>query len=144
MVDVTDKKFSTRTARASGSIRMTEGTLSAIVGSTVGKGDVIGVARLAGIMAAKRTSELIPLCHSLPLTDVQVAIEPDDSLPGLRAEAVVRTVGPTGVEMEAITAVAIALVTVYDMAKAIDRNMVISDICLESKEGGRSGSWQRG
>jgi cyclic pyranopterin phosphate synthase len=123
---------------------MTEGTLSAIVGSTVGKGDVIGVARLAGIMAAKRTSELIPLCHSLPLTDVQVAIEPDDSLPGLRAEAVVRTVGPTGVEMEAITAVAIALVTVYDMAKAIDRNMVISDICLESKEGGRSGSWQRG
>jgi cyclic pyranopterin phosphate synthase len=144
MVDVTDKKFSTRTARASGSIRMTEGTLSAIVGSTVGKGDVIGVARLAGIMAAKRTSELIPLCHSLPLTDVQVAIEPDDSLPGLRAEAVVRTVGPTGVEMEAITAVAIALVTVYDMAKAIDRNMVISDICLESKEGGRSGNWQRG
>jgi cyclic pyranopterin phosphate synthase len=144
MVDVTDKEFSTRTARASGSIRMTEGTLSAIVGSTVGKGDVIGVARLAGIMAAKRTSELIPLCHSLPLTDVQVAIEPDDSLPGLRAEAVVRTVGPTGVEMEAITAVAIALVTVYDMAKAIDRNMVISDICLESKEGGRSGSWQRG
>jgi cyclic pyranopterin phosphate synthase len=123
---------------------MTEGTLSAIVGSTVGKGDVIGVARLAGIMAAKRTSELIPLCHSLPLTDVQVAIEPDDSLPGLRAEAVVRTVGPTGVEMEAITAVAIALVTVYDMAKAIDRNMVISDICLESKEGGRSGNWQRG
>lgn len=144
MVDVTDKKFSTRTARASGSIRMTEGTLSAIVGSTVGKGDVIGVARLAGIMAAKRTSELIPLCHSLPLTDVQVAIEPDDSLPGLRAEAVVRTVGPTGVEMEAITAVAIALVTVYDMAKAIDRNMVISDICLESKEGGRSGNWRRG
>lgn len=144
MVDVTDKKFSTRTARASGSIRMTEGTLSAIVGSTIGKGDVIGVARLAGIMAAKRTSELIPLCHSLPLTDVQVAIEPDDSLPGLRAEAVVRTVGPTGVEMEAITAVAIALVTVYDMAKAIDRNMVISDICLESKEGGRSGNWQRG
>ena len=123
---------------------MTEGTLSAIVGSTVGKGDVIGVARLAGIMAAKRTSELIPLCHSLPLTDVQVAIEPDDSLPGLRAEAVVRTVGPTGVEMEAITAVAIALVTVYDMAKAIDRNMVISDICLESKEGGRSGNWRRG
>lgn len=144
MVDVTDKKLTTRTARASGSIRMTRGTLEAIVGSTIGKGDVIGVARLAGIMAAKRTSELIPLCHPLPLTDVQVDVAPDDSLPGLRVEAVVRTTGPTGVEMEAITAVAITLVTVYDMAKAIDRNMLITDICLLSKEGGSSGNWRRG
>lgn len=144
MVDVTGKEITIRNARASGFIRMKEGTLAAILGSTVGKGDVLGVARLAGIMAAKKTAELIPLCHPLPLTEVQIRLEPDRSLPGLRVEASVRTEGRTGVEMEAITAVVIALVTVYDMAKAIDREMVISDVCLLSKEGGRSGSWQRG
>ncbi len=144
MVDVTDKKATMRRAIASGSIRMKGATLETILRGGVGKGDVIGVARLAGIMAAKRTSELIPLCHPLPLTDVQLTIEADASLPGLKAEAAVRTEGRTGVEMEAITAVVIALVTVYDMAKAIDQEMVITNVCLQAKEGGSSGNWRRG
>ena len=118
-------------------------TLAAIQGNLLEKGDVISVARVAGVMAAKRTAELIPLCHPLPLTDVQVVITADESLPGLRCEATARTVGRTGVEMEAITAVAISLVTVYDMAKAIDREMSITDICLLEKVGGRSGHWKR-
>jgi cyclic pyranopterin phosphate synthase len=143
MVDVTDKAITDRTARATGAIRMKAETLAAIRGNTLAKGDVLSVARVAGVMAAKRTAELIPLCHPLPITDVQVDITADESLPGLRVEATARTTGKTGVEMEAITAVAVSLVTVYDMAKAVDRNMSITDICLLEKTGGRSGHWQR-
>jgi cyclic pyranopterin phosphate synthase len=143
MVDVSAKETTNRLARASGVIRMKAETLAAIQGNLLEKGDVISVARVAGVMAAKRTAELIPLCHPLPLTDVQVVITADESLPGLRCEATARTVGRTGVEMEAITAVAISLVTVYDMAKAIDREMSITDICLLEKVGGRSGHWKR-
>jgi cyclic pyranopterin phosphate synthase len=117
-------------------------TLAAIRQNSLAKGDVLTVSKIAGVLAAKRTAELIPLCHPLPLTDVQVVLTPDEGLPGLRCEATARTVGRTGVEMEAITAVAIALVTVYDMAKAIDRGMSISDIRLLEKTGGRSGHWR--
>ena len=141
MVDVSTKPETTRRATARGIIRMSPAALAAIRSNQIEKGDVLGVARLAGIMAAKRTAELIPLCHPLPIHDVQVTIEPDDALPGLRAEATVATHAKTGVEMEAITAVAIALVTVYDMAKAIDRGMRIGDIGLMSKSGGRSGDF---
>jgi cyclic pyranopterin phosphate synthase len=143
MVDVSHKVDTERVARATGLIRMHPDTLQTILSGSVAKGDVFSVARIAGIMAAKRTAELIPLCHPLPLTDVQVTLSADDSLPGLRAEATVRTVGKTGVEMEALTAVSVTLLTVYDMAKAIDRAMAISDILLEEKEGGRSGHWLR-
>jgi cyclic pyranopterin phosphate synthase len=139
MVDVSAKPETARRATARGSIRMSSAALEAIRRNQIQKGDVLGVARLAGIMAAKRTAELIPLCHPLPIHDVQVTIDLDDTLPGLRAEASVATTAKTGVEMEAITAVAIALVTVYDMAKAIDRAMVIGDINLVAKSGGRSG-----
>ena len=143
MVDVSAKAETERFARAAGSIRMAAETLEAIVRNNVAKGDVLSVARLAGIMAAKRTAELIPLCHPLPLTDVQVSIEPDEELPGLQVEATATTVGRTGVEMEAITAVSVTLITVYDMAKALDKRMLISDIRLLEKRGGRSGSWTR-
>jgi cyclic pyranopterin monophosphate synthase len=143
MVDVGAKGDTARVARATGVIRMRRDTLQTIISGSVAKGDVLTVARIAGIMAAKRTAELIPLCHPLPLTDVQVTLSADDSLPGLRAEATVRTVGKTGVEMEALTAVSVTLLTVYDMAKAVDRAMTISDILLEEKEGGRSGHWLR-
>jgi cyclic pyranopterin phosphate synthase len=143
MVDVSEKEVTDRFARAAGSIRMKPETLAAIRENAIGKGDVITVAKVAGVLAAKRTSELIPLCHSLPLTDVQLAIEPDPALPGLRCEATVKTTGKTGVEMEAITAVAVCLITIYDMAKAIDREMSILDISLLEKSGGRTGHWQR-
>ncbi len=143
MVDVTGKVDTTRVARATGSIRMQASTLQAIVTNGVKKGDVLTVARVAGIMAAKRTAELVPLCHTIPLTDVQVLLSSDDALPGLHVEAVVRTVGKTGVEMEALTAAAVTLITVYDMAKSLDRAMVISNVRLEEKEGGRSGHWRR-
>jgi len=122
---------------------MKESTLAAILNAEVKKGDVLGVARLAGIMAAKKTSDLIPLCHPIPITDVQVRLTPDDSLPGVRCEASVRTTGKTGVEMEALTAVSVALLTVYDMAKALDRGMEISDISLAQKVGGRRGDFSR-
>lgn len=141
MVDVSAKPETVRRATARGAIRMSPATLDAIRSNQIRKGDVLGVARIAGIMAAKRTADLIPLCHPLPVHDVQLSIEPDDSLPGLRAEATVATSAKTGVEMEAITAVAIALVTVYDMAKAIDRGMVIGDIGLVAKSGGQSGDF---
>jgi len=118
-------------------------TLAAILANDIAKGNVIATAKIAGVLAAKRTSDLIPLCHSLPLTDVQLAIEPDPSLPGLRSEATVKTTGKTGVEMEAITAVAVSLITIYDMAKAIDRDMSILDISLLEKSGGRTGHWRR-
>lgn len=144
MVDVTEKEVTTRTAMAAGSVRMTEATLSRILTGAAEKGDVIGVARLAGIMAAKRTAELIPLCHPLPLSRVAVDLVPDHALPGLRIEATVRTTGRTGVEMEALTAVTVAALTVYDMLKAVERGMVISDIRLLMKDGGRSGLYTAG
>jgi cyclic pyranopterin monophosphate synthase len=143
MVDVTGKNDTVRVARATGSIRMAAATLAAVVNNTVTKGDVVAVARVAGIMAAKRTADLIPLCHSIPLTDVQVTVSSDDALPGLRVEALARTVGKTGVEMEALTATAVTLITVYDMAKGLDKGMVISDLRLEEKDGGRTGHWRR-
>jgi cyclic pyranopterin monophosphate synthase len=120
---------------------MKAATLDAIRGNMVAKGDVVGVARLAGIMAAKRTDELIPLCHPLPLHDVDVVLTLDSSLPGIRVEATTQTVARTGVEMEALTAVSVALLTVYDMAKAMDRDMIIGDIILLAKTGGKSGPW---
>jgi cyclic pyranopterin phosphate synthase len=141
MVDVSAKPETARRATARGVIRMSSATLEAIKRNQIRKGDVLGVARIAGIMAAKRTADLIPLCHPLPVHDVQLSIDPDDGLPGLRAEATVATSAKTGVEMEAITAVAIALVTVYDMAKAIDREMVIGDIVLVAKSGGQTGDF---
>lgn len=143
MVDVSGKASTARVARATGSIMMTSETLTAIMRAEVKKGDVLGVARVAGVMAAKRTAELIPLCHPLSLTDVQIVLDADPGLPGVRAEATVRTTGPTGVEMEALTAVSVALLTVYDMAKALDRRMVISDISLEAKTGGVRGNFSR-
>lgn len=143
MVDVGAKSATARTARAEGSITMSAETLSAVERSTVSKGDVIAAARIAGIMAAKRTAELIPLCHPLALTDVGVEIELDRALPGLRVTAWASTQGRTGVEMEALTAVTVALLTVYDMAKAMDRGMEISRVRVTEKRGGKSGDWKR-
>jgi cyclic pyranopterin phosphate synthase len=143
MVDVGGKPEAARMARATGQITMTRATLDAIVGNTVAKGDVLGVARVAGIMAAKRTAELIPLCHPLPLTDISISFVTDSALPGVRVEAIVRTVGRTGVEMEALAGATIALLTVYDMAKAMDKSMVINDIALAEKTGGAGGPYAR-
>ncbi|HXT14816.1 MAG TPA: cyclic pyranopterin monophosphate synthase MoaC [Gemmatimonadaceae bacterium] len=143
MVDVSGKPETQRVARATGLIRMRAATLGAIVKAEVKKGDVLGVARVAGVMAAKKTSDLIPLCHPLGLTDVQVQLTPDQSLPGVRAEVTVRTNGRTGVEMEALTAVSVALLTVYDMAKALDKGMEIADISLAQKSGGTGGEYSR-
>jgi cyclic pyranopterin phosphate synthase len=131
-------------ARAAGSIRMQPETLEAIRTNSLKKGDVLAVARVAGVMAAKKTSELIPLCHPVSLTDVQIAIDVDVGLPGLRVEATARTFGRTGVEMEAISAVCVTLITVFDMAKGVDRAMVVSDITLLEKSGGKSGHFKRG
>jgi cyclic pyranopterin phosphate synthase len=143
MVDVSAKPDTARMARATGSIRMTPETLDAIVRNAVAKGDVLGVARVAGIMAAKRTADLIPLCHPLPLTDIGVTLTPDATLPGVHVEVVVRTNGKTGVEMEALTGASVSLLTIYDMAKAMDRAMVISDISLAEKVGGVGGRYAR-
>jgi cyclic pyranopterin phosphate synthase len=143
MVDVGGKPETARMARATGRITMSPATLEAIVGNTIAKGDVLGVARVAGIMAAKRTAELIPLCHPLALTDVAVTFVTDPALPGVHVEATVRTVGRTGVEMEALAAATIALLTVYDMAKAMDKSMVLNDISLAEKTGGAGGPYAR-
>ena len=143
MVDVSGKEVTERFARASGVISMSPSALEAVRKNAVEKGDVLTVARVAGVMAAKRTAELIPLCHPLLLTDVQVVAMLDDTIPGIRVESTVRTAGKTGVEMEAIVAVSVTLVTVYDMCKSLDKSMVISDICLSEKAGGRSGHWKR-
>lgn len=143
MVGIGAKPETERMARATGQILMAPRTLEAILGNAVAKGDVLGVARVAGIMAAKRTAELIPLCHPLALTDVTVRFLPDSTMPGIRAEAVVRTRGRTGVEMEALTAVTIALLTVYDMAKGMDKSMILNDIALAEKTGGVGGPYTR-
>jgi cyclic pyranopterin monophosphate synthase len=142
MVDVSDKAVTARTARAEGVVVMLPETLRLIREGDAKKGDVIGTARLAGIMAAKRTHELIPLCHPLLLSKVKVDCEPDDALPGLRVTAEVRVTGQTGVEMEALTAVSLACLTIYDMVKAADRGMRIEGIHLLEKDGGKSGSWR--
>jgi len=143
MVDVSAKPDTHRMARATGSIRMSPEALDAIVRNTVKKGDVLGVARVAGILAAKRTSELIPLCHPPTLLDVGVTFAPDPVFPGIRVEVTARTAGKTGVEMEALTGASIALLTVYDMAKSLDKSMVLSDISLAAKVGGAGGEYAR-
>jgi cyclic pyranopterin phosphate synthase len=144
MVDVSEKAATSRTAVAEGAVTMAAATLAAIEAGDVKKGDVLGTARIAGIMAAKRTHELIPLCHPLALSKVAVDIAPDPDLPGLRVTATAKVTGQTGVEMEALTAAAVACLTIYDMAKAIDRGMEIGPVRLVSKDGGKSGSWRRG
>lgn len=142
MVDVGDKAETERTAIAEGTVTMLPATLEIILAGNAKKGDVLGAARIAGIMAAKKTHELIPLCHPLLLTKVQVDIEPDRALPGLRVRALARVTGKTGVEMEALTAASVACLTIYDMAKAVDRGMVISGIKLVEKTGGKSGDYR--
>ena len=142
MVDVSDKEPTRRAAAAEGQVRMAASTLAAILAGDAKKGDVIGAARIAGIMAAKKTADLIPLCHPLSLTKVKVDIVPDAALPGLVVQAEARCLGPTGVEMEALTAVSVACLTIYDMAKAIDRGMSIEEVRLIEKRGGKSGEWR--
>jgi cyclic pyranopterin phosphate synthase len=142
-VDVGTKGETERMARAAGAIRMSPDAFAALRDHALAKGDALTVAKVAGVMAAKRTAELIPLCHPLPLSDVQVRLDLDEALPGVRVEATARTVGRTGVEMEAMTAVTVALLTVYDMAKSRDKSMVLLDIELLEKRGGRSGHWRR-
>ncbi|EYD72452.1 cyclic pyranopterin monophosphate synthase MoaC [Limimaricola hongkongensis] len=142
MVDVTDKQVTDRRAVAEGVVKMTPATLDLVREGRAGKGDVLGTARLAGIMAAKKTAELIPLCHPLPLSKVTLELEPDADLPGVRITATVRTTGRTGVEMEALTAVSVAGLTIYDMLKAAEKGMEIGGIRLALKEGGKSGRWE--
>jgi cyclic pyranopterin monophosphate synthase len=142
MVDVSGKAAGERVARAEGRVVMRPATLAQIRAGDAKKGDVLGTARIAGIMAAKRTHELIPLCHPLALTNVRVDLAFDDALPGIVVTTEVKTVGPTGVEMEALTAAAVACLTVYDMAKALDRAMRIEAVRLIEKRGGKSGLWR--
>lgn len=144
MVDITPKAITQRTATAGGQIRMTAATLAAILAGNSPKGDVITTAKLAGIMAAKQTAHLIPLCHPLPLQKIAVEITPDPALPGLQIQATVTTTGKTGVEMEALTAVTVAALTLYDMAKALEKGMVIEGVRLLAKAGGQSGNYQVG
>lgn len=143
MVDVGQKPATARRARAGGFVRLSVEALDAVAGGRLAKGDALAAARLAGIMAAKRTAEIVPLCHPLPLTHLAVLLTVDRARGGIAIEAEARTSGPTGVEMEALTAVAGAALTLYDMAKALDRGIVIEAIQLLEKEGGRSGAWRR-
>ncbi len=143
MVDVGAKADTRRIATASGRITMQPATLDLIAGGRAGKGDVLGVARIAAIQAAKRTSELIPLCHPLPLTRVAVEFSVDSAASAVDVAVTAETVGKTGVEMEALTAVSVALLTVYDMCKAVDRGMRIGPVGLDEKSGGKSGTWRR-
>ena len=143
MVDVSAKPETDRFAAARGLVRMDEATLALVLSGSAAKGDVARIAELAGTMAAKRTGDLIPLCHLLPLTAVAVRVAPDESLPGLAVTAEVRTTGRTGVEMEALTAVSVACLTIYDMLKSAARGMTIERIELVEKTGGASGDWRR-
>ena len=143
MVDVSAKPVTARVAIARGRVRMEPATLQRVMDGGASKGDVIGVAELAGIMAAKRTGDLIPLCHPLGLDAVELRIAPDPDLPGLAVTAEVRSTGRTGIEMEAMTAASIACLTIYDMLKAVDRGMTIEAIELVEKSGGKSGDWRR-
>jgi len=142
MVDVSDKESTERTAIAEGRVVMEKKTLALVLGDDAKKGDVLGAGRIAGIMAAKRTHQLIPLCHPLALTKVAVDIEPDPKLPGLIVRATVKVTGPTGVEMEALTAVSVACLTIYDMVKSVERGMRIEGIRLIEKSGGKSGHYR--
>ncbi|MFG5382192.1 cyclic pyranopterin monophosphate synthase MoaC [Yoonia sp. R2-816] len=142
MVDVSDKPVTARIAVAEGHITMTAATLALITEGRADKGDVLGIARIAGIMGAKKTAELIPLCHPLPITKVALDLVPDETLPGIRITATVKTDGQTGVEMEALTAVSTAALTVYDMVKAVQKDMEISGIRLTLKDGGKSGRFE--
>ncbi len=142
MVDVSAKAETSRVAVAEGAVIMRAETLEMILSGNAKKGDVLGTARIAGIMAAKRTHDLVPLCHPLALTGLKVDLRPDPTLPGIRIEATVKTMGQTGVEMEALTAVTIAALTIYDMAKAVDRAMRITEVRLLSKSGGASGDYR--
>jgi cyclic pyranopterin phosphate synthase len=143
MVDVGEKAVTRRIAVAEGSILMQPATLQRIIAGNHSKGDVLGIARVAGIMAAKKTAELVPLCHPLSITNVEISLQADEKKSAVYCVAEVRTDGKTGVEMEALTAVQITLLTIYDMCKAMDRGMVMSNIGLVSKSGGKSGDWQR-
>jgi cyclic pyranopterin phosphate synthase len=143
MVDVSQKPRSARVAVAEGAVVMKPETLSLCLAGQAKKGDVFAAARVAGIMAAKKTADLIPLCHPLNLTKIQVDIAPDESLPGLRVEATAKVLGETGVEMEALTAVAVACLTIYDMLKAVDRAMRVESVFLRQKTGGESGDYHR-
>ncbi|MFC0279792.1 cyclic pyranopterin monophosphate synthase MoaC [Falsigemmobacter intermedius] len=142
MVDVSEKVETSRMAIAKGFVKMSAETLALVSEGRAGKGDVLGIARLAGIMAAKKTADLIPLCHPLPLTKVALELTADPALPGVRIEATVKTAGKTGVEMEALTAVSVAGLTVYDMLKAAEKSMEIGGIHLHIKEGGKSGRYE--
>jgi len=143
MVDVSGKAVTTRKAIAVGQVKMAAATLALVQAGDNKKGDVFSVAELAGIMGAKKTSDLIPLCHPLPLSKVNVRIEMDAALPGLTVSAETKTSGQTGVEMEALTAVSVACLTIYDMLKAADKHMVIGEVMLTTKTGGKSGDWSR-
>lgn len=143
MVDISAKSTTERMARARGCIRMKPETLASIRDNTIAKGDVLAVAKIAGIMGAKRTPDLIPLCHPISLSDIQVQLHLDSTLPGIWVEATAKTSGRTGVEMEAIVAVSVSLVTLYDMAKGVDKGMEIGQIALTEKRGGKSGDWVR-
>ncbi|MFT5742973.1 MAG: cyclic pyranopterin phosphate synthase [Paracoccaceae bacterium] len=142
MVDVSDKDITSRVAVAQGHITMTPATLAMIMEGRAGKGDVLGIARIAGIMGAKKTSDLIPLCHPLPITKVAIDLVCDTTLPGVRITATVKTTGQTGVEMEALTAVSVAALTVHDMVKAVQKDMVIGGIRVTMKDGGKSGLFE--
>lgn len=142
MVDVSEKSVTSRIATAEGWVKMAQQTFDIITEGRAKKGDVLGVARLAGIMGAKKCSDLIPLCHPLPITKVAVELVPDATLPGVRIEATVKTTGQTGVEMEALTAVNVAALTVYDMSKAVDKEMEIGGIRVILKDGGKSGRFE--
>ncbi len=142
MVDVSDKPVTARIAVARGAVKMSAETLALITEGRAKKGDVLGVARLAGIMAAKKTADLIPLCHPLPITKVSLDLTPDPGLPGIVVEATVKTGGQTGVEMEALTAVSIACLTIYDMVKAVEKSMSIEGVRLILKDGGKSGRYE--
>jgi cyclic pyranopterin phosphate synthase len=143
MVDVSEKPATARRAVAEAFVQVEQETLTAVIDGQVGKGDVLTVAEMAGVMAAKRTSELIPLCHPIPLTDLVVEITPERAGSGLRIRATAATIAPTGVEMEALTAASVAALTVYDMVKGVDRGAVIRDVRLLEKTGGKSGEWRR-
>lgn len=143
MVDISGKPITERMARARGVIRMKSETLEAIRTGATRKGDVIAVARIAGIMAAKKTADLVPLCHPIPLTDVDLTIELDDSLPGVRVTGAAKTAAQTGAEMEAIVAVSVTLITIFDMVKGLDRDLQIGEITVTEKLGGKSGHWVR-
>jgi cyclic pyranopterin phosphate synthase len=143
MVDVSDKSDTIRIAKAVGSVQLSNNSMAALLSGNLKKGDALAVARIAGIMAAKKTSELIPLCHPLPITKVNVIIEPDKLKNLVLITATVKTKGPTGVEMEALTAVSIAALTLYDMLKSVDKYITISAVQLDEKQGGKTGAWKR-